>query len=156
MVRVRIPLLLCIALLAPVAASAADSPELRSTSTTVSGVYAVTFNLSIVSRLPTGTTISCRAQLVPSSGGQTLLNPRLAALPAKTATRLTMITGSTATCAAEIPFSWTAASARGGAVLNYEIDAVSRSGDALIAQKTLGVALPASGGNTSLSLYLTF
>jgi hypothetical protein len=155
MVRVRIPLLLCIALLAWVAASAADGPELRPTSTTVSGVYAVTFNLSIVSRLPAGTTISCRAQLVPFSGGQTLLNPRLAASPAETATGPTMVTGSTATCAAEIPFSWAAASARGGVVLHYEIDAVSNSRSASIAQKTLGVAFPASGGNMSLSLNLT-
>jgi hypothetical protein len=156
MAWIRIQLLLCIAVLASVAASAADGPELRSTSTTVSGVYSVTFNLSIASRLPAGTTISCRAQLVPFSGGQALLNPRLAALPAETATGLTMVTGSKATCAAEIPFSWTAASARGGGVLNYEIDAVSNSGAARIAQKTLGVALPASGGNASLSLNLVF
>jgi len=156
MAWVRIPLLLCIALLAAVAAPAADGPELRSTSATVSGVYSVTFNLSIASRLPAGTTISCRAQLVPFTGGQALLNPRVAALPAKTATGLTMVTGSTATCATEIPFSWTAASARGGVVLNYEIDAVSSSGGALIVHKTLGVALPASSGNASLSLNLTF
>jgi hypothetical protein len=156
MARVHISLLLCIALLAPVAASAGDGWELRSTSTTVSGVYSVTFNLSIASRLPAGTTLSCRAQLAPSSGVQTLLNPRLAAVSAETATELAKITGSTATCAAEIPFSWTTASARGGVVLNYEIDAVSNTGAVPVAQKTLGVALPASGGNASISLNLTF
>jgi hypothetical protein len=161
MARVRIPLLLCVALLAPVAASAAGGPELRSTSTTVSGVYSVTFNLSIASRLPAGTTISCRAQLVPSSGGLTLLNPRLVAFPAEKATGLAAVNGSTATCATEIPFCWTAASAQGGVVLSYEIDAVSNSGSAPMllrssAQQNLGVAFPASGGNASLSLNLTF
>jgi hypothetical protein len=161
MARVRFPLLLCVALLASAIAPAMGAPDLRGALTTVSGVYSVTFNLSIASTLPAGTTITCRAQIAPNQGGLNLLNPQLVAIPVGTAAGLAAVTGSTATCAAEIPFSWTVTSPQGGVMLSYEIDAVSSFGSAPLlvrrsAQQNIGAAFPASGGSARLSLNLTF
>lgn len=161
MARVRFPMLLCFALLSAGAAQAANVPEDRGAPATVSGVYSVTFNLSIASTLPAGTTITCRAQIAPNQGGLNLLNPQLVAVPVGTAAGLAAVTGSMATCAAEIPFSWTVTSPQGGVMLSYEIDAVSGSGSAPLlvrrsAQQNIGAAFPASGGSARLSLNLTF
>jgi hypothetical protein len=165
----RIPLLLCLALLAPVselaagAALAAGAPELRGPSATVSGVYLVTFHLNIFSPLPAGSTITCRARITPNPAGLNLRNPQPAAFPPAAAGQAT-VTGTTATCAAEIPFAWTLASGQDGLatgqneiVLSYEIDAVSNSGSVplLVRSSTgqsIGVVLPASGASLNLSL----
>jgi hypothetical protein len=160
MARVRFPMLLCVALLSAGAAQAANVPEDRGALATVSGVYSVTFNLSIASTLPAGTTITCRAQIAPYQG-LNLLNPQLVAIPVGTAAGLVAVTGSMATCAAEIPFAWTVTSPQGGVMLSYEIDAVSGSGSAPLlvrrsAQQNIGAAFPASGGSARLSLNLTF
>ncbi len=71
-----------------------------------------------------------------------------------------MVTGSTATCVAEIPFSWTVESARGGVSLSYEIEAVSYEGSvpkllAGSARQGLEVALPANGGGSNLDVNLS-
>jgi hypothetical protein len=160
MARVRIPLLLCLALLASSAALAANVPENRSTWTTVSGVYAVTFHLSIASRLPAGSTITCRAQVVPSQGGPDLWNPELAATPV-VATGQAAVRGPTATCATEIPFSWTVTRGRGEVVVSYEINAVSNAGPTPVlvrrsARQGFSTAFPAADGNTNLSVDLAF
>ncbi|MGO9317415.1 MAG: hypothetical protein ACLPXT_14740 [Terracidiphilus sp.] len=168
MARTRIPLLLCLALLAPVsalaagAALAAGSPEVRGPSATVSGVYLVTFHLNILSTLPAGSTITCRARITPNSAGLDLRNPNQSVTPAAAAGQAT-VTGPTATCAAEIPFAWTLASGQdglatgqGGMVLSYEIDAVSNSGTVPLlvrssAGQSIGVLLPASGASLNLA-----
>ena len=163
MARIRIFLLLCVALLALASssASAAGVPELRGSSLTVSGVYALNFNLNIASALPAGTTITCRAQIVPNQAGAELPNQQLALIPVRTVSGMASVTGSTANCAAEIPFSWTVMSARGGVILSYEIDAVSNSGSIPLvvrrsAQQNIPVAFPASGGSARLSFNLIF
>lgn len=145
MERLRIPLLFGLALLASAAAQAASLPA---SPERAAGVYSVTFNLRLASKLPSGTTITCRAQIVPSQGGLNPQNPRMAAFPVGTATGLAAVTGSTATCAAEIPFSWTVASARNGLVLRYEIDAVSSAG----ATPLLSGSSAPQAGSASLSL----
>ena len=157
----RIPLLLCLALLAPAAALAVGAPEHRGSTTTVSGVYLVTFNVNIASTLPAGATIVCKAQIVPSQGGGGFLNHQLAAVPVETAAGLATVTGSTATCAVEIPFSWTVNGAQSGVSLSYEIDAVSSSGSAPLlvrssAQQGIGEPFPAAGGSASVSFNVTF
>ena len=148
--------LLSVALLAAAFATSAVGQEHF---TTVSGVYAVTFNLRIASALPAGTTITCRARIVPSQGGLDLWNLQSAAFPVGTAAGQVAVTGSTATCAAEIPFSWTVTSGQGGLMLSYEIDVVTTSGSApmLLRRSALqgtSAAFPASGGNATLSLNL--
>jgi hypothetical protein len=165
MARLRIPLLLCLALLASGAALGAGVPELRGPSMTVSGVYSVTFHLNIASTLPAGTTITCRARIAPNPEGLDLRNPQPTAAPA---TGLATVTGSTATCAAEIPFSWTVTGGQGGLatgqdgfVLSYQIDAVSNSGSAPLlvrssAQQSIRAAFPAVGGSARLSINLAF
>jgi hypothetical protein len=146
--------LLSVALLAAAFATSAVGQEHF---TTVSGVYAVTFNLRIASTLPAGTTITCRARIVPSQGDLDLRNQQFAAFPVGTAAGRVAVTGSTATCAAEIPFSWTVTSGQGGLMLSYEIDVVTTSGSAPMllrrsASQGISTAFPASGGSTSLSL----
>lgn len=161
MARIRIPSLLCIALLVSASASAAGVPDLRASSLTVSGIYSLTFNLNIASALPAETTITCRAQIVPNQAGFDPRNQPPAAIPVRTVTGLASVTGSKAICAAEIPFSWTVLSERGGAVLSYEIDAVTGSGSIPLlirttGQQSIGVAFPASGGSARLNFNLTF
>jgi|CZKF01.1.fsa_nt_gi hypothetical protein len=168
MALARILILLCLALLAPGyslaagatlavgTALAADAPELRGPSTMVSGVYSVTFNLSLASRLPAGTIITCRARITPNPGGIDLRNSQPAVTPAAAAGHAA-VNGSTATCVAEIPFAWTLASGQNGVMLNYEIDAVSSSGatQQLLSSSTgqsVGSAFPVAGANLSLNL----
>jgi hypothetical protein len=169
MARARIHLLLCLALLAPVselaagAALAAGATDLRGPSTMVSGVYLVTFHLNILSSLPAGSTIICRARITPNPAGLDLRNPQPAAFPSAAPGQVE-VTGTTATCAAEIPFAWTLASGQDGLatgqdgfVLSYEIDAVSNSGSVplLVRSSTgqsIGAALPASGSSLNLNL----
>ncbi len=157
----RIPWLLCVALLAPLPARAAGAPEPRGAETTVSGVYSVTFHLNLASTLPAGTTITCRAQIAPQPGGLDLGSPQPGAAPVETAAGLAAVAGSKATCATEIPFSWTVAGAQGGVVLSYEIDAVSSSGSAPLlvrssTRQNIVAAFPAAGGSASLSFNVTF
>jgi len=159
--RIRILLLLCFALPFLATASAAGVPELRGSSSTVSGVYSLTFNLNIATALPAGTTITCRAQIVPNQTGAELPNQQFAPIPVKRVSGVASVTGSTANCAAEIPFSWTGMNARGGVILSYEIDAVSTSGSVPLmvkrsVQQNIPVAYPASGGSARLSFNLIF
>jgi hypothetical protein len=107
MVQVHIPMLLCVALLTSATVPAMGAPELRNNLTTVSGVYSVTFNLNIASALPAGSTITCRARIVPYSGGLDTRNSQFSAAPVDSAAGLAKVTGSSATCTTEIPFSWT-------------------------------------------------
>jgi hypothetical protein len=156
MARARIPLLLCLALLAPVYALAVDAPEVHGPSTMVSGVYLVTFHLKIVSALPAGSTITCRARIAPNPAGLDLRNP-LPGVTTAAASGQAAVIGPTATCAAEIPFAWTHASGQDGIVLSYEIDTVSNSGSepVLLRSSTgqsIGVVLLASGASLSLNL----
>jgi hypothetical protein len=161
MARIRIPLLLCIALLISASARAAGVPELRGSSLTVSGVYSLNFNLNLASQLPAGTTITCRARITPNLEGLDAGSRQLAQIPVRTVAGLAQVAGSTATCATEIPIFWTLLSARGGAVLSYEIDAVSNSGSVPVlvrssGEQNVGVAFPSSGGRTNLSFNLAF
>jgi hypothetical protein len=142
MLRLHISLLLGLALLAPAAE--------------VSGVYSVTFHLNLTSLLPAGTMIACRARIAPEQGGLNLRNQQLAAFPAGAEGRV-VVNGPTADCAADIPFAWTLAGARGGLLLSYEIDAVSRSGAIRSsARQNIRAAFPASGGSASLNLNVPF
>ncbi|MGD0938833.1 MAG: hypothetical protein ABR905_03905 [Terracidiphilus sp.] len=158
---IRILSLLCVALLIPASAVAAGVPELSGSPATVSGVYSLTFNLRFATALPAGTTIVCRARIAPNAGVTDPWGQHFPAIPVKTVIKLAGVTGSTATCAQEIPIFWASANARNGAVLSYEIDAVSGSGSTPLPIKTsglqtVGVALPAPAGRAGLSFDLTF
>ena len=159
MAHIRTSLLLCLALLAWSAASAVGLPLQHGGPMAVSGVYSVTFRLNLASTLPAGSIITCRARLAPIPSGLDLRNEQLGATPV--AAGQTGVTGSTATCAAEIPFSWTVTSPPGGVALFYEIDAVSPQGAASIllrssAQRQISAAFPAAGGSANLTLSLVF
>jgi hypothetical protein len=156
MTRLNIPLLFCLAVLASATGAAAGTVEERGNTVSLNGVYSVSFNLNILSAMPAGTLITCRVQIAPNQEGLDPRNRQLAAVPASAAGRV-VLTGSTATCTAEIPFAWTVESARGGVVLRYEIEAVSGSGTAPLLvrsseQQNIGAAFPTSGGSASLRL----
>jgi len=158
MARVHISLLLCFALFAVQDGLAASVPRDRSPMTAVSGVYSVTFHLNIASKLPAGSTITCQARITPDQAGLNLMNSQPAAFPVAAA-GLATVTGSTATCVAEIPFSWTVENARGGVLLSYEIDAVSNAWSApeaaccqCVAKHWSGV----TGCGANLSVNLSF
>jgi len=124
--------------------------------------YAVRFNLNMASRLPAGAMITCKARIIPHLAESQKLNGQAEAVPVETATGVATVTGSMAVCAVEIPFSWTMTDAGGGALLSYEIDAVSvvygaqpivvRSS----AQEGIPVTYPAMGGTANLSFSVTF
>jgi hypothetical protein len=159
MAHTRTLLLLSLMLLARTAASAAGLPLEHRSLIAVSGVYSVTFHLSLAHDLPAGSILTCRARMAPIPGGLDLRNEQLGATPV--ATGRASVTGSTATCAAEIPFSWTVTSPPGGVALYYEIDAVSLQGATFTllqtsAQRQIGAAFPAAGGSANLSVNLIF
>lgn len=161
MKRVRTLALLCAGLPVALAAQAAVVSQTGGGATTVSGVYTVSFRLNIASTLPAGTTITCRARIVPGQGELNLRNPQYASAREETASGVAAATGPAANCTAEIPFSWTVASTRGGVMLSYEIDAVSSAGYAPLvvrssAQQNIQVAFPAPGGIVSLNFHVTF
>jgi hypothetical protein len=152
-------LLMGATLLACTVASAGGLPQPPGGTVAVSGVYAVVFHVNLASTLPAGSILTCRARMVPIPGEVDLRNQMLAATPVSAGQ--TSVFGSTATCAAEIPFSWTVTSPPGGVKLFYEIEAVSLQGAAprllrSSAQQQLNAAFPAFGGSASLSLNLTF
>jgi hypothetical protein len=156
MMRRRTLPLLCFVLLTAMATNAQES---RSIPTAVSGVYSISFNLSILSALPAKTMITCKAQIVPSQGG--LGTPHAAPGPVETAKKLAVVTGSKATCAVKIPFAWTVTGVQRGVELSYEIDAVSHSAAVPLlvrssARQNINAPFPVSGGNTSLNFHLVF
>lgn len=153
MTRACVSMLLCSALLAPGAATAAV-PERPPQP--VSGAYAVHFNVNIASTLPAGAVIVCKARIAPNAQA---LPPDAA--PVQTATGVGVLSGSSATCAVEIPFSWTVKNAQDGVIFNYEIQAVAASGSLpqlLRATAPLAVvaAYPSAGGVANLGVNVTF
>jgi hypothetical protein len=163
MKRLRISQTLLAALLASAVAGAAPAAGIsgRAAPAALNGVYSVTFNLQILTPLPAETTITCRTRIAPNPNGLELNSSQLVSILVETATGLAVVNGSTATCATEIPFSWTLTSALGGIVLSYEIDAVSnaRSGPVLLkssVRQGIGAAFPVSSGSANLVVNLTF
>jgi hypothetical protein len=158
MAQIRTSLLLCLTLLAWTIADAAGLPLERGPMAVI-GVYFVTFHLNLAHGLPAGSILTCRARMTPIPGRLDLRDQQLAATPVVAGRAI--VTGSTATCAAEIPFSWTVTSPPGGVALFYEIDEVSLQGAAPIllrtsAQRQFSAAFPTSAGSANLSVSLIF
>ena len=84
MSRIRIPSLLFVAVLISASALAGGVPELRANPTQVNGVYSLTFNLTLGSQLPAGTTITCRARIAPNQPGLDFRTQPQPALPIET------------------------------------------------------------------------
>jgi hypothetical protein len=93
-----------------------------------SGVSLVRFNLSVAATLPAGSIILCKGELVPAAnqfnGGASRFRPT----PLASDTSRTVLRGSTAECALEIPFSWTGNGGQTDVAVRYEIDALTRPG----------------------------
>jgi hypothetical protein len=161
MYRARIAVLLLIASLASTAAWSRPVAEHRGASpTAVSGVYSITFNLNIASTLPANSTITCKAQIAPAGSSFEGFTSQAGA-PYESATGVATVTGSTASCAIEIPFSWSVQSVRGGVALSYELDAINAAGSLPAVVRTsilenVQEPYPASGGTSSLTFNVTF
>ena len=120
MAHTRTSLLLSLVLLARTAASAAGLPlDTSAAPIAVSGVYSVTFHLNLAPRLcqPGSILDLPGAHGADSQEVLTCGIEQLGATPV--AAGQASVTGSTATCAAEIPFSWTVTSPPGGVALFY-------------------------------------
>ena len=161
MSRFRIAVFLLLASLPLLAAASAPVAEHRGSGpAAVSGVYSVTFNLNIASELPANSTIVCKAQIAPAGAAFPGFSQQVFAVPVESASSVAAVTGATATCTVEIPFSWTVQTAR-GVQLSYQIDAVN-AGGALPAvvrtssQQGIAQPYPASGGVSSLAFSVTF
>ncbi len=123
----------------------------------VSGNYTVSFNVSLGSTVPAGATITCRAKVAPN--GTFFGSLGRGAVPVGTG--VARVTGNTANCSVEIPFSWTVNDPRNGAALSYEIEAVNGSGPLpgavrTLTQQNIGVAYPPGGGAARLSFNVAF
>jgi hypothetical protein len=151
----HIPVFVLLALLVTVTALAAPAPEHRGAPTAVSGTYSVTFTLNIASTLPASAAITCKVQVAPIQSLEQMVPPT------ESATGIATFTGSSGTCAVEIPFSWTLSSPKQEAALSYEIDAFNAQGSLPAVVRTslqqgIAVPLPASGGTASVALNVTF
>jgi hypothetical protein len=159
--RAHIALFALFFLIVAVAAWATPPPEHRGVPVAVSGVYSVTFNLTIASTLPSGAVITCKAQIVPAQSLLQSQSQQGAVTPIESAAGIATVTGSTATCPVEIPFTWTLASAKEGVGLSYEIDAFNVPGTLPTVVRTslqqgIPEAFPASGATSSVSFSVNF
>ena len=151
--------LMMAALVLPVCAQPAAQHH-GSGPTAVAGTYSITFNLNIASTLPANATIVCKAQIAPGGNFYSSMNPQVA-VPVESASGVATITGTTATCLVEIPFSWNVETTRNGVALSYELDAVNASGTlpAVVrtsTQQGIAQAYPSSGGTASVTFNVTF
>jgi len=93
-----------------------------------SGVSFIHFNLRVASTLPAGSIILCKGELVPAANQFDRGASRSRLTPLAPAATRTVLRGSTAECALEIPFSWTGNGGQSDVALRYEIDAVTHAG----------------------------
>ena len=158
MLRARSLMILLLALPAPTVGWAGlpmpGSPE------AVGRAYVIRFNLNVASALPAGATVTFRVRIVPNLPGQGSMNGQPAAAPVEVATSVSAVNGSTASCAVEIPFSWMSTNTPSGAVLSYEIDAVTMAGSVPVvlrssAQQGIVMAYPGIGRTVNASFDVT-
>jgi len=160
MLRARIVVLPLLASLVSVLAwSQPSGKRHRSSPTAVGGTYSIAFNLNIESALPANSTIVCKVQIAPASSLVSILSAQAA--PAESASAIAAVTGSTATCAVEIPFSWSIERTRSGVLLSYEIDALNASGSLPAVVRTSALqgvpeSYPSSEEPSALSFNVTF
>jgi hypothetical protein len=158
--RARIAVLLFLTSLVSVCAWSQPSGKRHGSSpTAVGGTYSITFNLNIESTLPANSTIVCKAQIAPSSSLASILSAQAA--PTESASGIAVVTGSTATCAVEIPFAWSVESTRNGVSLSYEMNALNASGSLPAVVRTSALqgvpeSYPGSGETSTLSFNVTF
>ena len=153
--RVRTLMLPLVVSLATAAASAAPpaDPGRADGLVAVSGSYILTLNVSLDSAPPAGAAILCKARITPNLPSFQNLDSRM--VPAESATGLATVTGKSANCSVQIPFSWAVSEAQGGTIVNYEIDAVSPSGSMFVLvcpREGIGVAYPANGGAARIAV----
>jgi hypothetical protein len=129
----------------PADARGAESPL------AVSGSYSVSFNVNLDAVAPAGTAILCRARIAPNLPSFQNLSQKM--VPVESATGVATVSGNTANCSVQIPFSWAVSDPRSGVTLSYEIDAVSGAAarpTPVRARQAIGVAYPATGGTANL------
>ena len=85
-------------------------------------------------------------------------SPQGLTVPVESASGVATINGTTATCAVEIPLTWTVEISRGGVSHSYKIDAVNAPGSVVRTTVQQGIAepFPSSGGTSSVTFNVTF
>jgi hypothetical protein len=118
---------------------------------TANGAYVVVFHVKTPSTIPDGATINCKARITPRlSSFESLIGK---AVPVESAPGVATVTGSSAVCAVEMPFSFAQKDPRNGADLGYEIDAFTSEGPAFVrTQQGIEIAYPRSGATEKLRL----
>jgi len=135
-------------------AHAVDRPS-EAAPQTISGAYAVTFNVKAPSTVRAGSTVTCKARI----------SPRLSALESQygQAARagspqgVATLVGSSAKCTVVMPFSFAGVYRLDGADLSYEIDA--QNGPILEAvrkQDGVPVPYPQAGATASVHMDVNF
>ncbi len=119
-------------------------------STSVQGVYLLTFDLGGATQMPAGATLNCRARIIPNlpGGDHATVQPAVAGTTTELKPK----------CRVEVPFSWIVTQPQSGALLSYQIEAVSANGMRVwsTAQDGIGVAYPAAGATLQMDFKLTF
>ncbi|HWG21460.1 MAG TPA: hypothetical protein VG225_13095 [Terracidiphilus sp.] len=143
----RIRIALVVVWLAGTACAWGAPGDLPGAGETSSGVYSIRLQWASGSPAAAGARLVCRARVAPAlPGGQ---GPY--AQPAA------VVVGASAgnECTLEVPFSW-AGHAAGGAVVEYEMDAVAADGTVLrrAGGKAVGVDVPPRGRTERVSIWV--
>jgi len=122
---------------------------------TVSGAYAVTFNVKAPSTVPAGATVTCKARIAPKLSALENLAP--GAVPVESAQSVATLVGSSANCTVVLPFSFAAVYRLDGADLSYEVDALSGSSLAAVRkQDGIPMPYPQAGATASVRMDVNF
>ncbi len=118
---------------------------------TISGAYAVTFNVKVPTTVAAGSTVTCRARITPRLSILEKLSSQ--AVLIESAPGVATLVGSSVNCAVVMPFSFAEVYRLDGAGLSYEIDA--RNGarlEAVRKQDGIPVSYPQDGATASLHM----
>ncbi len=116
----------------------ADTPS-PATPVASAGAYLLNFDLTGMAPVPAGTTITCRARVIPSLPSRN--GPNVSAGESRG-----MVDGSKARCAVQVPLLSVLGRAQDGVLVSYEIAAVLPTGVTVwsVADQGIAVAYPAT------------
>lgn len=122
---------------------------------TISGAYAVTFNVKAPSTVAAGAAVTCKARIAPRLSTLEKLGSQ--AVPVESAPGVARLVGSSANCTVIMPFSFAEVYGLDGADLSYEIDALSGTSlEAVRKQDGILLPYPQAGATASLRMDVNF
>ena len=122
---------------------------------TISGAYAVTFNVKAPSTVRAGSTVTCKARVAPRLSALESLNSQAA--PVESPQGVAKLVGTSANCTVVMPFSFAGVYRLDGVDLSYQIEALSGGGlEAVRRQDGVLVPYPQTGGTASVRTDINF